>query len=313
MNPPCQQNLVKDDDMRCLILGASGQVGSQLAAACDDRAVTWSGTYCRRPVEGLRHLDLRDGDRLKAMFDDVEPDVTFLPAAATHMDAAEADPQPCLEINVGGAQRVAEQVKRTRGQLVFFSTDHVFAECRRAMTEQDPLSPQSIYAKAKAAAEAAIRVIVPQSHLILRTSWVFGPDEAERNFVYSTVRRLERGERVVVANDQFGQPTYAPDLADAALELVTAGRHGTFHVTGPDRLSKFTFARLVAHIYGFDCDNVVGVPSEALTQKAPRPKNVWLSSRKLADAVGPHAVRKPGLGLRDFRDAVLCPETPAWA
>jgi dTDP-4-dehydrorhamnose reductase len=250
---------------------------------------------------------------LGKLFDEFEPDVTFLPAAETHMDAAEADPSACLDINVGGAQRVAEHVARTRGRLVFFSTDHVFAECRRAMTEADPVLPQSIYAKAKAAAEAVIRQILPTTSLILRTSWVFGPDEAEKNFVYSTVRRLNRGETITVANDQFGQPTYAVDLADAAMDLIAAGKAGTFHVVGPDRHSKFTFARMIAHVFGFDCDQVVGVPSSQLSQVAPRPKNVWLSGQKLVKAVGPHPVRRPGLGLRELRDTVIAPATPAWA
>jgi dTDP-4-dehydrorhamnose reductase len=88
--------------MRCLILGASGQVGHQIASACDDRGFDWSGTYYRRPVSGLNGLDLRDSDALTQLFDQYEPDVTFLSAAATHMDAAEIDPQACLEVNVGG-------------------------------------------------------------------------------------------------------------------------------------------------------------------------------------------------------------------
>jgi dTDP-4-dehydrorhamnose reductase len=299
--------------MRCLILGASGQVGRQLFQASDDRGHAGMGTYHRRAVPGLTPLDIRDRASLGKLFDEFEPDVTFLPAAETHMDAAEADPSACLDINVGGAQRVAEHVARTRGRLVFFSTDHVFAECRRAMTEADPVLPQSIYAKAKAAAEAVIRQILPTTSLILRTSWVFGPDEAEKNFVYSTVRRLNRGETITVANDQFGQPTYAVDLADAAMDLIAAGKAGTFHVVGPDRHSKFTFARMIAHVFGFDCDQVVGVPSSQLSQVAPRPKNVWLSGQKLVKAVGPHPVRRPGLGLRGLRDTVIAPATPAWA
>jgi dTDP-4-dehydrorhamnose reductase len=299
--------------MRCLILGASGQVGKQLMMACDDRGHVGMGTYHRRPVSGLVPMDIRDGDSLKELFNDFEPDVTFLPAAETHMDRAEQEPSTCLEVNVGGAQRVAEQVARTRGRLVFFSTDHVFAECRRAMVEADPVSPQSIYAKAKAAAEAVIRQILPTTSIVLRTSWVFGPDDAEKNFVYSTVRRLNRGETVTVANDQFGQPTYGPDLADAAMDLIAAEKAGTYHVVGPDRHSKFTFARLIAHIYGFDCDMVTGTTSQCLKQVAPRPKNVWLSGQKLVNAVGPHPVRRPGLGLRELRDTVIAPAQAAWA
>lgn len=294
--------------MRCLIIGSSGQVGTQLVAACDDRDLVHTGTYYRRPVVGAQPLDLRDDEALDELFDDFEPDVTFLPAAETHVDRAEQNADECLDLNVAGPHRVAERVARSGGRLVFFSTDHVFAECQRAMTERDPLAPQSIYAKSKAAAETAIRQILPQRHLILRASWVFGPDESGKNFACSTVQRLGRGETVTVANDQFGQPTYGPDLADAALELVGMGAYGTFHIVGPDRHSKFTFARLIAHVFGYDCDLVRGVPSHQMNQRAPRPKNVWLSNHALAKVIGPHAVRRPGLGLRELRDTVLMPE-----
>ena len=293
--------------MRCLIIGGSGQVGMQLAAACDDRELPWLGTYHSRPVTGYAPLDMRDDAALDELFDDDEPEIVFLPAAETHMDRAEQAPADCLELNVAGPRRVAERVARSGGKLVFFSTDHVFAECQRAMTENDSLNPLSIYSKSKAAAEAAIRQVLPDRHLILRASWVFGPDEAGKNFAYNTVRRLRRGESFSVANDQFGQPTYGPDLADAALELLVAEANGTFHVVGPDRHSKFTFARLIAHVFGLDCDLVHGVPSSRLKQDAPRPKNVWLSGYKLTQTIGPHAVRRAGQGLRELRDNLLAP------
>jgi dTDP-4-dehydrorhamnose reductase len=293
--------------MRCLIIGSSGQVGTQLVAACDDRDLVNLGTYYRRPIAGARPLDLRDNEAFDELFDDFEPDVTFLPAAETQVDRAELQSDDCLELNVAGPRHVAERVAQTGGRLVFFSTDHVFAECKRAMTELDPLAPQSIYAKSKAAAETAIRQILPQKHLILRASWVYGPDESGKNFACSTLRRLNRGETVTVANDQYGQPTYGPDLADAALELVSTGAFGTFHVVGPDRHSKFTFARLIAHVFGYDCDLVRGVPSHQMILRAPRPKNVWLSYQALAKAIGPHAVRRPGQGLRELRDTIIAP------
>jgi hypothetical protein len=54
---------------------------------------------------------------------------------------------------------------------------------------------------------------------------------------------------------------------------------------------------------------VKGVSSEKLTQIAPRPKNVWLSGHKLTTAIGPHAVRRVGQGLRDMRNTVFASRT----
>ena len=84
--------------MRCLIIGSSGQVGTQLVAACDDRDLVHTGTYYRRPIVGALPLDLRDDEALDELFDDFEPDVTFLPAAETHVDRAEQNADECLEM-----------------------------------------------------------------------------------------------------------------------------------------------------------------------------------------------------------------------
>lgn len=290
--------------MRCLIIGATGQVGGQLVSAAADRGLTFLGTAYRRPSPDYTPLDIRDDDAVHDLIDDLEPDVTFLPAAMTHMDYAEGNEAECAAVNVAGVRTVAEAVARTGGRLVFFSTDHVFGECPHAMREDDPTDPQSVYAKTKVFAEAAVRDILPDRHLILRTSWVFGPDATGKNFARSTVRRLGQGETVRVADDQFGQPTFGPDLADAAMELAKLDASGTYHCVGPDRHTKFTFARLVAHVFGFDADLVVGVPGIELEQDAPRPRQVWLDRFKLRQVLGPNALRRPAEGLRALRESL---------
>jgi dTDP-4-dehydrorhamnose reductase len=153
-------------------------------------------------------------------------------------------------------------------------------------------------------AEAEVRKALPDRHLILRTSWVFGPDETGKNFARSTARRLGRGETVRVAHDQYGQPTYGPDLADAAMELAKLGANGIYHCVGPDRHTKFTFARLIAHVFGYDADLVVGMSTEEMELDAPRPKDVWLDRFKLRQVLGPNAVRRAADGLRELRESL---------
>src|SRR5262245_32083807 len=143
--------------MRSLIIGASGQVGGQLVSAAADRGLTFLGTAYRRPHPDFIPLDLRDADAVTDLLDDLEPDVTFLPAALTHVDYAEGNEAECAAVNVAGARTVAGAVARTGGRLVFFSTDHVFGECPYAMREDDPTEPMSVYAKSKVHAEAVVR------------------------------------------------------------------------------------------------------------------------------------------------------------
>lgn len=291
--------------MKCLIIGASGQVGGQLARRCREAALPWLGTGCRQQSSDLIPLDLTDAAAVRGLIHGYWPAIVFLPAAMTHVDRAELHPAECRAVNVEGTAAVAQAVREVGARLVFFSTDHVFAECDRPMTEDDPIQPQSEYAKSKADAEDRIRSLLPMSHLIVRTSWVFGPEEQEKNFVYRAIRTIRSGEPLVVAVDQFGQPTYGPDLARVAVELGQAGQSGTVHVVGPDRLTRLDHARLIARVFGLDASLIAGRPTAELGLAAPRPRTVWLADDKLRRLLGPDAVRPPEAALRQMRDTML--------
>jgi dTDP-4-dehydrorhamnose reductase len=213
------------------------------------------------------------------------------------VDHCETHPDECRACNLVGPARVARAARRYSATLVFFSTEHVFSDSAIPLSEDDPPAPRSVYARSKTAAEKVIRQLLPKSHLILRTSWVFGPEQQQKNFVYRAVRTLRHGERLVVPEDQYGQPTYAPDLAAAALALCDAGCHGTFHAVGPRLLSRLDFARLIAGAFDLDSRLIRGVPTAGLEQPAPRPLRVPLSRSKLCRILGRDPIRGPGDAL----------------
>jgi dTDP-4-dehydrorhamnose reductase len=229
------------------------------------------------------------------------PQLVFLPAALTHVDYCETHAEECHASNILGPTYVARALGEQDATLVFFSTEHVFADSAIPLVETNRPAPKSVYATSKAAAEEAIRSLLPHRHLILRTSWVFGPESQQKNFVYRTIRTLQRGERLTVPSDQHGQPTYAPDLAHTALQLWEHGYRGTFHVVGPDCLNRFDFARLIARTFGLDASLVQGVPTAQLGQPAPRPLFVPLARTKLCAALKRDPIRSPTAALREMR------------
>ena len=291
--------------MKCLIVGASGQVGGQLAQICEEQGIDWHGTACRQLNVGYAPLDIRDPAAVRTLILGVGPSVVFLPAAMTHVDYAEKNPNECWSVNVAGTTSVARVVRELGARLVLFSTDHVFGECDRPMLEDDCVAPQSVYARSKVAAEKRTRDLLPDSHLILRTSWVFGPEQQGKNFVYRAVRTLGGGEHLIVPADQWGQPTYSPDLASAALDLVRFGVTGTFHVVGPTRLTRLAHARLIARLFELDPELIVAPPTSELRQSAPRPLRVWLATEKVQRVLGREPIRSPESALRMLRDTML--------
>ena len=280
--------------MRTLILGASGLIGSHLASACESGGHEWLGTSLRGTE--YTDLDLRDSGAVHELVCDFRPEVTFLAAGLPSSDYAEAFPEECADVIEGGTRAVAEAVAATGGRLVSFHTDELFGGSRTARVEDAVPSPGNAFARAHHAAEAAIRELLPTRHLIARTSWVYGP-ESRRCPAHAILRRLRKGDDCPADANLHGHPTYAPDLAEVALQLAQVGETGTLHLAGPDRQTKFTFARLVAQVFGHDA-GMVSISPELDTA---RPANVWLDRRKLKSLVGANAVRTTADGLRAIR------------
>lgn len=296
--------------MRSLVLGASGQVGWSL----------WShvggvGTYHRHPLPGLVPLDLRDVVGLRALVREVRPEVCYVPGAWTHVDAAEEQPEECRAVNVTGVAVVAQELARFGGVLVLFSTDHVFGTRTTLWHEDEAVAPVSVYAQCKAEAEAVVRAVLPERHLIVRTSWVFGPDPQGKNFAYRVRDTLRRGAPLVVPSDQWGQPTFGPDLVAATCELVQRGAPGTYHVVGPRWLDRLTWARILAATLGLNAAQIEGRSTALLGGLAPRPLRVGLARAKLVATLGREPIREPmrGVTLTFSSDASCVASSPARA
>jgi dTDP-4-dehydrorhamnose reductase len=286
--------------MRCLILGATGQIGSQLVTACADRGLAHLGTYYRYPHSEHAPLDIRDADAVEELIADYQPDATFLAAGLTCGGYAEAYPDECRQVVVTGTKLVADAVNRHGGMLVQFSSDEIFGECSTAQREEDPIAPVGVLARCHADAEDVVRKELPDRHLIVRTGWVYGPEERGRNRGCRLAKTLAAGKPSQVATDRHGQPTYGPDLADVTVELARLGQTGTVNVVGPDRHTEFTFARLAAHVFGHDVDLIRGMPAAEFADDL-RPSRVWLDRFKLRSVLGPRAIRGAAEGLRALR------------
>ena len=292
--------------MRCLILGASGQIGSHLLTACDERGYTRMGTWYTRSHSQHVPLDIRDGDAVRELIADYQPDVTYHAAGLSCSGYAEAYPEQCQQITIDGTRHVTEAIAQQGGKLVLISSDEVFGECRTAQGEDFVTSPNNEMARCYTTAEDIIRATLPERHLIVRTSWVFGCDDRGRNLGFAALRKFRKAVPFTADPERQGHPTYAPDLAEVILELTRMELTGTIHAIGPDRHSEFTFARLAAHIFGRDADLV----QPTIDSEHPRPVNVWLDRSKLRNLLGPRAIRSAGDGLRGFRDALKSSTQP---
>lgn len=222
--------------MKALVIGAGGQLASELVARIPDG---WS-------VEaiGEAELDIRDVDAVEAAVGRAAPDLLLNAAAYTAVDRAESEAGVAFAVNRDGAAHLARAAERTCARMVHVSTDFVFdGEAGRPYRPDDPTGPLNVYGASKLAGERAVREASPGA-LIVRTAWVYSPFGG--NFVKTMLRVMaERGEVRVVA-DQIGTPTSAASLAETLWALALAGASGIHHHTDAGVASWYDFAEAIA-------------------------------------------------------------------
>ncbi len=269
--------------MKVLIIGASGQVGGALLRLAPKK---WEvvGTYSGKPKPNLIHLDVSNRDEVFKVFDETRPDVAILSAAFTNVDLCETDKELADAVNVNGPLNVCDASVKHGSKMVYMSTDYVFDGKNGPYREDDAPNPLGHYAWTKLEGER-ITAFTP-NHLIIRTTGVYSADPDSLNFVMQVIKRLGVGEYMKVPIDQYGTPTLADNLAEGIISLLRLGKTGIYNVAGSDFMDRYSFALLIADIFGLDKTFIAPIDTPSLGQKAIRPLRAGLVVEKIEKEAG---------------------------
>ena len=273
--------------MRVLVTGRAGQVGAEVVRAL------------RGFADVIAHdrttLDLADPDHIAARVRESRPDAIVNAAAYTAVDQAETDAAAARRVNAVGPGVLGEEAKRAGAVLIHYSTDYVYDGAKATpYVETDATNPLGIYGLTKLEGERAIAAS-GCDHVILRTSWVYGPHG--RNFLLTMLRLAARREELRVVDDQRGAPTSSAQLGRltrALLEREPALREkaGIYHATAAGETTWRRFAEAIFEGArrragpAFHVPRVVPITTAEYPTPARRPANSVLSNAKLEEAFG---------------------------
>lgn len=283
--------------VKILVTGAGGQVGKEL------QALATVFPSLELTFFDSRQLNISDGRAVFRLFDQNHWDWLINCAAYTAVDKAEQEPQLARLVNAEGPLLLAHTCRIYGCRMIHLSSDYVYHTQQNCpFRESDPTHPRSVYARTKLAGDDAVQEEYPDGALVLRTSWVYSA--FGHNFVKTMLRlSSERSELKVVA-DQIGTPTYARDLAQAILDMISAaenGRvspdklHGIYHYSNEGVASWYDFALAIFEISGIPC-RVLPIPTSAYPTPAQRPPYSVLDKTAWKDVFG--------LPVRHWREAL---------
>ncbi len=240
-----------------LITGGAGFIGSHLAerllrkgkrlAIVDNLDDYYPADFKRSNLDEVKAsgefqffpADIRDGEKLRAVFATFKPDAVIHLAARPGVRPSFAQPEAYTSINVLGTTQVLE-ISRQSGvqRMVFASSSSVYGHSSRAPFREDAniSHPLSIYAATKVAGEA---VAFTYSHayalpvVCLRLFTVYGPRQRPDLAIRKFSGMIMEGNEVPIFGDGSLERdyTYIDDTVDGIVRALDApGKFEVFNI-----------------------------------------------------------------------------------
>ena len=268
--------------MNVLVTGANGQLGMCLR----DRA---KGNFVFTDVVDVPgvetiHLDITDLEAIRSLVKAEKIEAVVNCAAYTNVEGAEDNQELAELLNAKAPENLAIAMKEVGGLLVHISTDYVFGKepYNTPCKEDQKGTPTGVYGLTKLHGEEAI-LRTGVRYVILRTAWLYS--EYGKNFVKTILNLTATRPQLKVVFDQVGTPTYAGDLADAILTILSSfasstdphsgldpeSLTGIYHYSNEGVCSWYDFAKTIAEMAGHtDCE-ILPCHSDEFPSKVKRP------------------------------------------
>lgn len=231
--------------MKVLIIGAEGQLGTELCAAFKDQDLY------RADLDGTSmHLDVCNADAVFRMIcDEIRPDVVINTAAAHQVADCEQRPDIAFAVNATGAHQIARACAQNGSRMIHISTDYVFGNgAMRPRRETDLPAPLNVYGVSKLAGEHLVAAACADS-CIVRTAALYGAApcraKAGRNFIGLMLHLARTKGQVAVVTDEFTSPTSTAALARQIRVIAEKAEPGLYHATCNGACSWYDFAQVI--------------------------------------------------------------------
>lgn len=275
---------------RILVTGKNGQLGYELQRSLSPLAEVIA--------LGRVGCDLCNEKALRAVIQQLKPDIIVNAAAYTAVDKAESEPDVAEAVNHLALKVIGEEAEKLSAIVIHYSTDYVYDGSKQTpYLETDATNPQGVYGLSKLAGELALAKAC-HKHFIFRTSWVLGA--YGNNFAKTILRLAATKENLRVVADQYGAPTTAALLADITAHVIARMLKysidikipfGVYHLAASGRTNWHEYAKFVvasAHENGkplaLSTDNIKAISTNEYPTLAKRPENSSLNTSKFQNA-----------------------------
>ncbi len=253
--------------MKILVTGGLGFIGSAVVRRLIEHTihevvVLDAITYAALPeaVEAcastgryaLERGDIRDAERVRAVFETHQPDLVMHLAAESHVDRSIDGPGEFIQTNIVGTFNMIQGARayleglrgqdRDRFRFHHISTDEVFGSLEPddpAFTETTRYDPRSPYSASKAASDHLVRAWGETFGLpvvLSNCSNNYGPWQYPEKLIPVMIAKGRDGHPMPVygSGDNIRDWLHVEDHAEALVNIATRGRLGESYNVGGD-------------------------------------------------------------------------------
>jgi nucleoside-diphosphate-sugar epimerase len=286
--------------MNVLVVGGAGYVGGAVTDLLLQHqhnvrvydALLYEEAY-RKPIHFV-YGDVRDGLGLLPQLK--WADAVIWLAALVGDGACALNPEVSVAINQESVRWLTEKFD---GRIVFMSTCSVYGAQDKILDETSPVSPLSVYAVTKLAAEHAL---APKNAIIFRLGTLFGVGDVfsriRLDLVVNTltVRAHRYGKISVFGGDQFRPLLHVVDAARAAVESLQTTHRGVFNL----ERQNVRIIDLAYQVRNHFPDLVI----ETTPMQFQDARNYRVSSQRARDLLGFSPTRSIDDGIAEMKNLV---------
>lgn len=263
-----------------LITGAKGQLGNEL------KVVSKKYYGYDFIFTDIDTLDITDPAKTTIYIIKTKPDWIINCAAYNQVDKAESDYQAALLINGIAVKNISDSIKDSSCRFIHISSDYVFdGNSNVPYADNSAANPLSAYGRSKLEGEKA--AMLHQASMVIRTSWLYS--SFGKNFVKTIIRLGNEKDSVQVVSDQTGTPTYARDLAEAIMQIISgvirnqiAFNAGIYNYSDEGVCSWYDFAMAIIEETDLKCE-VIPILSKDYPTDAKRPAYSVMNKSKIKE------------------------------
>lgn len=278
-----------DGKPKILVTGANGQLGKEIKKFSTS-FVQFEFVFLSREDMPIHHFGL-----VRNFFEAYKPQYCINCAAYTAVDKAESEKDLAFQVNGEAVGILAAVCKEYDVKFIHISTDYVFdGTLSVPYREDDVTNPQGVYGASKLEGET-LALKFNSDSIIIRTSWVYSG--FGKNFVKTMMRLMHDKNEISVVNDQVGSPTYAADLAEAILQIISSGKWvpGIYHFSNEGIISWYDFALAIKEKTNSNC-TIHPISTSQYPTPAKRPAWSVLDKSKIQTVFG--------ISLKNWKDSL---------